>query len=65
MYNLYNTIYLPHLNYTYDYLPQQGRNGNTQNWKTGSAKFKPWSRKSTYPFGVFRGFLRNMRKYGL
>ena len=36
-----------------------------QNWKTGGARFKPWSRLSTKPFGVFRGFLRNSRKYGL
>ena len=36
-----------------------------QSWKTGSARFYPRSRLSTQPFGVFRGFLRNSRKYGL
>ena len=29
------------------------------------ARFKPRSRLSTQPFGVFRGFLRNSRKYEL
>ena len=43
----------------------QWRSGNSQNWKTGSARFKPRSRLSAHPFGVFRGFLRNSGKYGL
>ena len=42
----------------------QWHSGNAQNWKTGGARFKPRPRLSTYPFGVFRGFLRNLCKYG-
>ena len=38
---------------------------NAQNWKMGDARFKPWSLLSTKPFRVFRGFLRNLLKYGL
>ena len=45
--------------------PHQWHSGNAQNWKTGGAWFKPRSRLSTQPFGVFRGFLRNSLKYGL
>ena len=36
-----------------------------ENWQSGSARFILRSRLSTQPFGVFRGFLRNTRKYGL
>ena len=36
-----------------------------KNWYTGSAWFNSRSRQSTQPFGVFRGFFRNSRKYGL
>ena len=43
----------------------QWLSGNAQNWKTGGARFKPRSSLSTQPFGVFRGFLRNSRKYGI
>ena len=35
-----------------------------ENWQTGGAKFNPGSHLSTQPFGGFRGFLRNSRKYG-
>ena len=45
--------------------PHQWHSGNAQNWKTGGARFKPRSRLSTWPFGVFRRFLRNPPKYGL
>ena len=45
--------------------PHQWHSGNAQNRKTGGARFKPLSRLSTYPFGVFRGFLQKSRKYGL
>ena len=40
----------------------QWQSGNVRNLKTRVARFKPRSRLS---FGVFRGFLRNSRKYGL
>ena len=36
-----------------------------QSRQTRGARFNPWSRLSMQPFGVFRGFLRNSRKYGL
>ena len=36
-----------------------------QNWQTGGARFYSWTRLSTQPFGVFRGFLRNLRKLWL
>ena len=36
-----------------------------QNREAKGAGFDSQSRLSTYPFGVFRGFLRNSRKYGL
>ena len=45
--------------------PHQWRSGNAQSWKTGGTRFKPQSRLSTQPFGVFRGFLQNLRKCGL
>ena len=45
--------------------PHQWLSGNAQNWQTGGVRFKPRSRLSTYPFGVFRSFLRNSRNYGL
>ena len=35
----------------------------SNNWLTGGAEFN--SRLSTQPFGVFRSFLQNSRKYGL
>ena len=36
-----------------------------QNWLTEGASFNPRSRLLTQPFGVFHGFHRNSRKYGL
>ena len=36
--------------------PHQWHSGKAQNWKTRGAGFKPRSRLSTQPFGVFRGF---------
>ena len=45
--------------------PHQWRSGNTQNWKTGGARFKPQSRLSIQPFGDLSGFLQNSRKQGL
>ena len=47
---LANCGFLPHS------LPHQWLSGNAQNWKTGGAKFKPWSRLSTQAFGVFLVF---------
>ena len=35
-----------------------------QSWQTGSAGFYFWSRLSTQPFKVFRGFLPNSSKSG-
>ena len=46
-------------------MPNQWQSGNDRNWKTRGARFKPPSRLSTKPFGVFRGFLRNSRKQEL
>ena len=34
-------------------------------WQMGGAFLNSRSRLSTQPFGVLRGFLRNLRKYGL
>ena len=36
-----------------------------RNWKTRGDGFNSRSRLSTKPFGVFRGFLQNLHKYGL
>ena len=36
-----------------------------QSWQTECGRFNPRSCLSTYPFGVFGGFLRNSHKYGL
>ena len=49
----------------YTVAPHQWHSSNVSNWKTGGARFKPRSRLSTKLFGVFGGFLRNSRKYGL
>ena len=35
-----------------------------QNCQTGGARFKPLLCLSTWSFGIFRGFVRNSRKYG-
>ena len=45
--------------------PLQWRSGSAQNWKTRGSRFKPRSRLSTQPFGIFCVFLRNSRKYRL
>ena len=36
-----------------------------QSWQKGGARFNLRSRLSTYQFSVSRGFLQNLRKYGL
>ena len=36
-----------------------------RNWQTGGSRFNSRSPLSTQPFGVFRSFHRNSRKYGL
>ena len=43
----------------------QWRSGSAQNWQTRGTMFKILSRMSTQPLGLFNGFLRNLRKYGL
>ena len=45
--------------------PISGQAVIRSNWQTGGAWFKSRSRLSNQPFRVFRGFLRNSRKYGL
>ena len=42
---------------------RQWQSGNAQNWQIGGARFKPWSRLTTQPLGIFCDFLRNSRKY--